>query len=279
MDDNNFMSGFYAGRDANNNDGGIGGSNGWGWIWIILIFAIFAGGWGGFGFGGMGGSQGAAQNYVLSSDFATLQRQLSDGFGSEERKLDSISNGICSLGYDQLAQMNGINTNIMTQANAGQVAMMQGFNNLGTQLADCCCQNRYDSLQNANATQRLIENGFCQTGYNLADQSCQTRTLMQTNTRDVIDNQNQNTRAILDALQAQTIAAKDERIAAQNQQIFQLQLAASQERQNNWLVDKLGYHCPQAAYVVQPPQQVTFPTNCCGGVNYAAANGGCGCMG
>lgn len=274
--DDNFMTGFYAGRNAEN-DGGFGG-NGFGWIWILLIFAVFAGGWGGFGFGGAGGAQGAAQNYVLSSDFATLQRQLSDGFGSEERKLDSISNGICSLGYDQLAQMNGINTNILTQANVGQMAMMQGFNGLQAQLADCCCQNRYDSLQNANATQRLLENGFSQTGYNLADQSCQTRTLLQTNTRDVIDNQNANTRAILDALQAQTIAAKDEKIQAQNQQIFQLQLAASQEHQNNYLISQLGYQCPKPAYVVQPPQQVTFPTNCCGGVNYASA-GGCGCMG
>ena len=26
-----------------------------------------------------------------------------------------------------------------------------------------------------------------------------------------------------------------------------------------------------------PPQQVTFPTNCCGGVNYASYNNGCGC--
>lgn len=277
--DDNFMSGFYAGRDADNNSGGMGGNNAWCWIWIILIFAIFAGGWGFGGFGGgMGGGQGAAANYVLTSDMSQLSRQLSDSTAMTERKLDSVTNGICSLGYDQLAQMNGINTNILTQANAGQMAMMQGFNGLTSQIADCCCQNRYDSLQQANATQRLIENGFCQTGYNLADQSCQTRTLMQTNTRDVIDNANQNTRAILDALQAQTIAAKDERIAAQNQQIFQLQLAASQERQNNWLVDKLGYHCPQPAYVVQPPQQVTFPTNCCGNVAYANA-GGCGCMG
>lgn len=276
MDDNNFMSGFYAGRNADN-DGGFGGSNGWGWIWIILIFAVFAGGWGFGGFGGMGGAQGAAQNYVLGSDFSMLSRRMSDGFGSQERKLDSISNGICSLGYDQLAQMNGINTNILTQANAGQTAMMQGFNALQTQLADCCCQNRYDSLQQANATQRLVENGFAQTGYNMADQGCQTRTLMQTNTRDVIDNANANTRAILDALQAQAIAAKDEKIAAQNQQIFQLQLAASQEKQNAYLIGQLGYQCPKPAYVVQPPQQVTFPVNCGGVASYAT--GGCGCMG
>ncbi len=274
-DGNDFMSGFYAGRNNNDNGNGGFGGNGWGWIWIILIFAVFAGGWGGFGgWGGQNGAaQGAASGYTLASDFATIQRQLSDGFGAQAQQLSSISNGICSLGYDQLSQINGVNTNILTQGNATQMAMMQGFNGLQSQIADCCCTNRYDNLVNANATQRAIENGFCQTGYNLADQSCQTRTLMQTNTRDVIDNANQNARAILDAIQQQSIAKKDEKIAEQNQRIFQLQLKASQEAQNAYLISQLGYQCPKPAYVVQPPQQVTFPVNCCGQATYS--NGGC----
>lgn len=292
--DDNFMSGFYAGRDANNNDGGFG-NNGFGWIWILLIFAVFAGGWGGFGFGGFGGggAQGAAQNYVLNSDFATLQRQLSDGFGSEERKLDSISNGLCDGFYTSaqlahntdMAMANGFAQAELSRANQ-QAATMAQLNAMQMQAQQCCCDQRaaiadvkYAMAMGDNATQRVVENGFMQTGYNMADQGCQTRTLMQTNTRDVIDNQNANTRAILDALNRQAIEAKDTKIAEQNQQIFQLQLAASQERQNNYLVSQLGYKCPQPAYVVQPPQQVTFPTNCCGGVNYAAAAGGCGCMG
>lgn len=265
MDDNNFMSGFYAGRDANNNDGF--GGNCIGWIWILLIAAVFAGGWGGFGgFGGMGGAQGAAQNYVLSSDFATLQRQLSDGFGSEERKLDSISNGICSLGYDQLAQMNGINTNILTQANAGQMAMMQGFNGLTAQIADCCCQNRYDSLQQANTTQRLIENGFCQTGYN-----------MSTNTTAIVQNAHNDADRILARIDRMESDRQAERIAQLTADNNALRFQISQDRQTATVVDKLGYHCPQPAYVVQPPQQVTFPTNCGGVASYAT--GGCGCMG
>jgi hypothetical protein len=294
MDDNNFMSGFYAGRDANNNDGGFGGGNGWGWIWIILIFAVFAGGWGfggGFG-GGMGGGQGAAANYVLTSDFSQLSRQMSDGFNSQERKLDSITNGLCDGFYTQaqlahntdMAMANGFATAELARSNQ-QAATMAQLNAMQMQAQQCCCDQRaaiadvkYAMAMGDNATQRVVENGFMQTGYNMADQGCQTRTLMQSTTRDVIDNQNANTRAILDALNAQAIAAKDEKIAAQNQQIFQLQLAASQERQNNYLVSQLGYKCPQPAYVVQPPQQVTFPTNCCGGVNYASA-GGCGCMG
>lgn len=123
---------------ALSNNDGFGGNNG-AW-WIIVLALLF--GWGGNGFGGYGGGAGAQMNYVLSSDFATLQRQLSDGFGATESKLDSISNGICSLGYDQLAQMNGINTNILTTGNA-----------LATQLADCCCktQSNIESVKTADA--------------------------------------------------------------------------------------------------------------------------------
>ena len=40
------------------------------------------------------------------------------------------------------------------------------------------------------------------------------------------------------------------------------------------ILRKTGAECPTAAYIVQPPQPVTFPTNCCGTVNYAT--GGCG---
>ena len=110
-------------------NGGFFGGNGWGDLAALIVVAgLFGGFGGGFGFGG---NSGANANYVLSSDFATIQRQLSDGFGATESKLDSISNGICSLGYDQLGQMNGINTNIMQSTNA-----------LQAQLAQCCCDNK-----------------------------------------------------------------------------------------------------------------------------------------
>lgn len=126
-----------------NGGSGFGNGNGFDDIIALAIIAMIFG-WNGNGGGifGGGGSQGAATNYVLSSDFATIQRQLSDGFGATESKLDSISNGICSLGYDQLNQMNGINMNIMQSANA-----------LQSQLADCCCktQSGIESVKTADA--------------------------------------------------------------------------------------------------------------------------------
>lgn len=73
-----------------------------------------------------------------------------------------------------------------------------------------------------------MERGFCDTNYN-----------SQNNTRDIIDNQNGNTRAILDALTAQRIEAKDEKIAELQSLVNSLNLAQSQANQNNYLVNAL----------------------------------------
>lgn len=84
--------------------------------------------------------------------------------------------------------------------------------------------------------------------YNLATQACETRQSINTGTRDIIDNQNANARAILDAMTAQRIEAKDAKIAEQNQQLFAAQLAASQAAQNEtlkaYMSGQLAYYNP-----------------------------------
>lgn len=252
------------GNNGNNNGMGWGGD--WSaWIIIFLIFAAF--GWGGNGNGFFGGgSNGAAENYVLSSDFATLQRQMSDGFNVIERRTDNIVNGICDLGYTQQALINNVG-----------MSVMQGNNALASQIAQCCCDVReaisgvnYNMAINSNAIQRQIsdccctverqiERGFADTNYNLATHNCATLSAIDKVGDRIIDYMaNEKMQTLRDENQA-------------------LRLAASQERQNQFLISQLGYQCPKPAYVVQPPQQVTFPTNCCGSVNYAGYNNGCGC--
>ena len=262
-----------------------GGMNGFGgdWIWILVVFALLFG-WGGNGFGNNGGNGGGVP-YMVGSTYtdAAIQR----GFDNQSviNKLNGIEQGVCNLGYDNLAQMNNLgmavangfhgvdnaicNLGYTTQQgfNATQVAMLQGQNALQTQLADCCCQ-----------TQRAIDG----VNYNMATNTCAITNQMNNNTRDIIESQNAGTRAILDYLCQDKIST----LQAENQS---LKLAASQADQNNFiaatqsaqtaeLIRRLGADCPQPAYVVQPPQPVTFPTNCCGGVNYAAyGNNGCGC--
>lgn len=67
-----------------------------------------------------GGNRNGNNNGMPSVVY--MDRGVGSGSGEVQRgfdtstiisKLDGINNGICSLGYDQLAQMNGVNTSIM----------------------------------------------------------------------------------------------------------------------------------------------------------------------
>lgn len=199
---------------------------------------------------------------------------------------NGVGNAICNLGN---AMQGGFNTT--------QVALMQGQNALATQLADCCCttqsnikQVSYDNMAGQNAIQtqlascccnlgNQIERGFADTRYDMATNTCALKTQMANDTRDIIDSQNASTRAILDYLCQDKIAT----LQNENQA---LRLAASQAQQNSaigamisaseaTILRRTGSECPQAAYIVQPPQPVSFPTNCCGQFNGFNNCGGC----
>lgn len=230
---------------GNNRGNGMFGDGNGAW-WIIILFLFVFCGWGGNGAwgGNRGGGGGAMDGYVLTSDFANL-----------ERKMDGINSGLCDGFYSAAQQINGVQAaTAQGFANAElsrcnqQAALMQMLYTMSMDNQKCCCE-----------TQRMTERGFADTNYNLATQACETRNTIQNTTRDIIDNQNCNARAILDALTQQRIEAKDEKIAAQNQQIFGLQLAASQAAQNSYLIGQLR-PCPTPAYVVPNP----FCCNPCG---------------
>ena len=97
---------------------------------------------------------------------------------------------------------------------------------------------------------------------------CINTSTVAVSTRDLLENQNSNTRAILDFLTNDKIAT----LTAENQA---LKFKASQSEQNAFitanqnaqtaeLIRRLGADCPTPAYVVQPPTPVHFPYNNCG---------------
>ena len=244
-----------------NNDGNFCGDNCAWWIIILFLFC-FSGLGNGYGNGFFDRNQvlsSVYEGYVLNNDFSVLSNQMSQGFATQERKLDNVSNGICSLGYDQLAQINGVNTNIMTVGNAIQ-----------TQLADCCCKTqtnigdvKYAIGSTGAEVSRGVERGFSDTNYNLATQAngitnamqsafCQTNFNAQINTRDIVDSQNAGTQAILARIDALESSRKDEKIAELTAQLNRADLAASQAAQNTYLLSELK-PCPQPAYVVPNP--------------------------
>ena len=215
--------------------------------WIIVLFLIFA--WGGFGNGfGRNNGLGAMDNYVLASDFATIQRQLSDGFGDLTAQSRYIQNGLCdgfyAMNTSLLNGFAGVNNSIMTNGYETRNAI----NNVSSQLASCCCDIR-EGIQGVN--------------YNLATNTCALQNTMNMNTRDIVDTVNANYRALHDEIVANRIEDKNAQITAQQNEINALRLKASQEAQNAYLISQLGPKCPEPAYVVNGPTPVNFPTNCC----------------
>lgn len=210
---------------VNGNHGGMWGGDWSAWIIIFLIFAAFGyGGNGGF-FGG-GNNSGAADNYVLASDFATIQRQLSDGFGGVEKGIDTIRNGLCDGFYTEAQLINGVNMNIAQNGYESRLATQT----LGSQLASCCCDIR-TAIANSD---RQVERGFADTNYNLATQNCATLSAIDKVGDRIID--------YISSEKMQTL--RDENQA--------LRLAASQAAQNTYLINQLR-PCPTPAYITCNP--------------------------
>ncbi|WP_337773925.1 hypothetical protein [Dialister hominis] len=225
--------------------GGGYGNSMWGgdwasWIILFLIFGMF--GWGngfGGGFGGNGGTngpgfQGCATRADINEGFALngLQNGQNSIRDAVSNGFHGVDNAVCTLGYQ-------------TQ---------QGFNALGAQMAQCCCD-----------TQRAIDG----VNYNMATQACDTRNTIQNSTRDIIDNANANSRAILDFLTQDKITT----LQAENQS---LKLAASQANQNSYLTATLDAQTNELIRRINPmpipAYQVPNPYAGCG-----CNPCGCGC--
>lgn len=243
-----------SGNTGRNNDNMGFGDNAW-WIIVLLLF-----GWGRNGFGGgFGGNQGVVDGYALQTDFATI-----------ERKLDSVNSGICDATF-------ALNNNLTTGFANVQQTLCQGFsgvntalvqsgyetrlgiNGLSSQLANCCCDVRQQIADCCCTTQR----GLDAINYNNAINTNSIQQTLCNNTRDIIENQNANYRALHDEIVANRIEDKNAQITAQQNEINALRLKASQEAQNAYLISQLGPKCPEPAYVVNGPTPVNFPTNCC----------------
>lgn len=213
------------------NNNGFGDGNG---AWWIILFLIFGWGRGGYGFGG-GNSGGTSvyEGYVLNNDFSQLSKQISDAYSMTERKLDGVNNGLCSGFYQEAQLINGVNTNIMTSANGIEKAIAD----VGYGIKDCCCQEL-----------RAIDG----INFNMAQNTCTITNTINAGLKDVMINCNNNYQKLHEEIVANRIEDKNAQIQAQQNEINALRLAASQERQNNYLISELK-PCPIPAYQVPNP--------------------------
>ena len=254
-----------------NTGGGFGsGFGGDGW-WILLLFILLGGGaWGNNGGYSGGYGSGGLYPWMNQAEITTdgfRDQMLNSNITGIRDSLGDITTQLCNgfAGVEQGANARQI-ANMQT-AFANQTAMTQGFNNLGTQLADCCCENRLASAD---------------LKYTIATENCADRAALSDGIRDVITNQTANTQRILDQLCADKIDAKNEKIADLERQLTMANLAASQTAQTAAIragqvaeIDAMYNRlrdCPVPTMPVYGSQPIfTCPNNTTGC--------GCGCSG
>ena len=234
--DRNYGFGYpvfpYGGGYGN---GGFG--NGSDWLWIILLLALF----GGFNGNGNGFGGGFNNDYAwLSNGQKEIMQNTNDGFNTLQLAnqltqansgIQNLSTQLCNSTSDIISSVNGGFANAETSANArqmanmqqafnSQIATLQGFNNIGTRLDDCCCENRL-GIANLNST--------------ILSENCADRAALADGLKDVLINQTANTQRILDQLCNDKIDAKNEKILDLQRQLDMADLRASQVAQNAFI--------------------------------------------
>lgn len=248
VDNNGLSAADVAAVTGNGGLGSFGGDGAW-LILILLLFAAFSGnGWGGNGNNGNGSGQFYGYQADLQRGFD--QQAVMGGINGLQASVAAMTTQNCSDAYNSLLAVQN-----------AQNSLNQGINSLSMGLQNCCCDNRA---------------AVADLKYTVATEACADRNAVSMGVRDIIQNQNQNTQAILDKLCQQEIDTLKAQNANLQTQINLANLAASQNGQTaQILADNAAQTAtlrqalnptPIPAYVVQNP-------NGCNCGNFNA----CGC--
>ncbi len=221
MDTNYSLADIAAATGGNRSNDGFGDGNGW---WLILFLLIC--GWGGYGFGGgFGGYGGGGFNSPAGQGFATRT---------------DIDAALATKGIE-----NGIQ-NISTQ-------LCNGFNTLGSQMANCCCD---------------LKQGQGEINYNMAAQTNILQNTVNNGFRDVIENQTAGVQRIIDTI-------TQDKIQSLQTELQSAQLQLSNAAQTTNIINALR-PTPTPSYpVMSPYTSIINPTGFTFGVNGCGCNTGC----
>ena len=250
------MNGF--GYNANNSGFGLGGD----WAWILLLL-VLGGGWGGFGGFGMGnamvgagmmdgfglypwlnnsehisagfrdqaiGTQINGIQGAITSGFGDVQTALCGGFAGVNASITGAQNAIAQQLYgNEIASLN--------RSFEAQTAQTANLANISAQLANCCCENRLQTVETRNT---------------VSNEAAATRAAIQSQTQQILDKMCQQE---IDNLKAQNIALQNQvnmQNLAASQAAQTAVLVADNTAQTQYIVNRVAPY-PIPAYTVANP--------------------------
>ena len=257
---------MYGNQGGNNNGFGDGG---WWIVLLIIVIAALGGGWGGNNNGGGIGS--GAPIVISDNNGGAVQRGFDQaaimaGLNGIQTGISGLSTQLCGCcgdmqmsmtnGFNSLAQqMYGNTIADLERSFAAQTASTQGMNNIQSQLAQCCCDNRL-------ATNDLR--------YTIATENCADRAAISDGIRDLLAAQTAGFQSIKDLLFEDRLDEKNDRIASLERQLTAANLNASQIAQTSQITDSIYNRlstCPVGTVPVYGEQPIFTCKN----------NNGCGC--
>lgn len=203
-----------------------------------------SGGFGGNGFGGDGGLypwlnqseqiNDGFRDQMLNTTVNGIQQSITAGFGNVQ---NGFAQAEISANARQMADMN--------QTFGFQTSMLQGFNSLQGQLAQCCCDNRLATCQ----TQNLVQSEGAATRLAIQNQTQQILDKMCQQEIDALKRENENLRTMVNM---QNLAASQTAQTAQ--------LIADNTAQTQYIVNRVAPY-PIPAYTVANPVTPAATTN------------------
>ena len=215
-----------------NQNGGFGGNGNW--IWILFLWMIWGNnGWGGNGFGGNNGT-GYLANQISNSEGCDLLLQAINGRADALGQLASITNtGVETVKNGIFALQNSINQVGAQVGMSGlevQNAIASGNAALSQQLCNCCCENRLAIANQTNAIQAQMAANHAastlQSAQNHAATQLQIANIESADQLAVCQQTNalssqadRNANAILNAINAQTVAMDNQFCALKEREL------------------------------------------------------------
>ena len=193
------------------NNGGFG--NNGNWMWVLFLWLIWGNnGWGGNGFGGNNGT-GYLANQISNSEGRDLLLQAINGRADAAAQLASITNtsvetvknGIFSLQSSINQVANQVGMSGLQTINAVQA----GNASLGSQIAQCCCENRLAIANQTAALQSTAAAHDASVRLQLAQNEAADQLSVCQQTNQLGSQADRNTNNILNAINAQTVAMND----------------------------------------------------------------------